>query len=60
MKDTWDNLFFDMRECGLTEELFAEKAGAMIRDDLRRVEDAIKDHDGKKALSIIEELKVEY
>jgi hypothetical protein len=60
MKAFWDNLFFDMKECGLTEELFAVKAGAEIRDDLRRIEDAIKEYDGKKALLIINEIKSTY
>jgi len=60
MKSFWDNLFYDMKECGLTEELFAVKAGAEIRDDLRRIEDAIKDHNGKEALIIIAELKNNY
>lgn len=60
MKNFWSDLFFDMRECGLTEEMFSVKAGAVIKDDLRRIQDAIRDHDGKKALAIIEELKSEY
>lgn len=57
MKPFWDNLFYDMQECGLTQESFAVKAGNEIRDDLQRIEDAIKEYDGKKALAIIAELK---
>jgi len=60
MKAVWDNLFYDMRECGLNEEGFAMKAGNEIRDDLRRIEDSIRDHDGKKALALIDEMKVAY
>lgn len=60
MKNFWADMFYDLHECGLSEELFSIKAGEFIKDDLRRVEDAIRDFDGKKALSIIEEMKKEY
>lgn len=60
MKAFWDNLFFDMDECGITRDQFALKAGTEIRDDLRRIEDAIRKYDGKKALELIDELKNEY
>lgn len=60
MKATWDNLFYDMRECGLTPEQFAQKAGDDIRFNLVRIEDAIREHNGAKALGIIEECKREY
>lgn len=60
MKAFWDNLFYDLRECGLTQEEFALKAGEEIRDGLIRVEDAIMDHEGKKALDLLEELKGAY
>lgn len=60
MKAFWDNLFFDLEECGIDREAFAVKAGSEIRDDLRRIEDAIKEHDGKKALALIDELKGYY
>jgi hypothetical protein len=60
MEAFWDDLFYDMDECGLTREGFANKAGVAIRDDLRRIEDAIEEHDGKKALALIEEFKQNY
>lgn len=60
MKEFWDNLFYDMAECGLSKDDFAIKAGDNIRDDLRRIEDKIKEHDGKAALNLIDELKKEY
>ena len=60
MKAFWDNLYYDMRECGLKEENFALKAGNEIREDLRRIEDAILAHDGKMALTLIEEFKNTY
>jgi hypothetical protein len=60
MKPFWDSLFYGLRECGLDEEGFSFKAGCEIRDDLRRIEDAIRGYDGKKALAIIEELKSQY
>jgi hypothetical protein len=60
MKAFWDNLFFDIRESGDTNEVFAFKAGNEIRDDLRRVEDAIREYDLIKALTLIHELKNYY
>ena len=60
MKNFWSDLFFDMDECGLNREMFAIKAGNCIRDDLRMIEDAIKDHNGKKALFLLEEMKTNY
>jgi len=60
LKAFWDNLFFDMEECGLDKAGFAQKAGKEIRDDLSSIEDAIKDYDGKKALALIDELKTAY
>lgn len=60
MKVFWENLFFDMDECGLDRDAFAMRAGSEIRDDLRRVEDAIRDLDGKQALALIAEMKAAY
>ena len=53
MKAFWDNLFYDMAECGLSKEDFAKKAGKDIREDLCRIEDAIREYDGKEALALI-------
>lgn len=60
MKAFWDNLFYDMEECGLSKEDFAKKAGGEIRNDLSCIEDAIREHDGKKALALIDEFKTQY
>jgi len=61
MKAFWDNLFFDLNNGELkSQEEMALKGGHNICDDLRRIEDAIRQHDGKKALEIIEELKNYY
>lgn len=60
MKAFWDNLFFDMRECGLTEEDFAEKAGKYIREDLSEITNSIKNFDLKKALLLLDEYSKEY
>ena len=57
MKAFWDNLFYDMAECGLDKEEFAKKAGSDICEDLCRIEDAIREHDGKRALTLIAEFK---
>lgn len=50
MKAFWDNLFFDMEECGLTKEQFAEKAGEEFRSELDRIYWAINDHEPKRLL----------
>lgn len=60
MKAFWNNLFFGMKECVPDKEMVAIKAGNKIRDDLRRIEDAIKAHDGNKALALIDEFKDVY
>jgi hypothetical protein len=60
MKSFWDNLFYDIDECGLSREEFAEKAGEEVRDDLNRIKRAIEEHDGKKALFIIKETSRHY
>jgi hypothetical protein len=60
MKPFWDDMFFDLNEGNLTQDTFAFKAGSFIRDDLQRVEDAIRKYDGKTALEIIKEIKQEY
>ena len=60
MKNFWADLFFDMKESGLTEKGAADFAGKYIRDDADRIERAIKDFDLKKALSLIEEMKKDY
>ena len=60
MKAIWDDLFFDIKESGLTEEGAATFMGKQIQDDIDRIERAIKDYDLKKALSLIWEMKKEY
>ena len=60
MKAFWSDFFFDMEECGLDRSTAAFKAGSEIKDDLRRIEDAIRKYEGKKALELIEELKSYY
>lgn len=60
MKSFWDDMFFDMRECGVTETEFAEKAGKSIREDLNSIRRAILDHDGKIALELISEFEKNY
>jgi|GEM_PF-5753034 len=55
MKSFWDDLFFDMDECGITREEFALKGGAEIRDNFTQIENAICSHEPKKALEIIKE-----
>lgn len=60
MKAFWSDFFFDIEECGMDKETAAIKGGNEIRDDLRRIEDAIRSHDGKNALAVIEELKGYY
>ena len=60
MKAFWDNLFYDMREQGLTEEKAAEEVVKDIRDDFDNIEKAILNLDLKKALALIEEYKEYY
>lgn len=60
MKPFWDDLFYDLENSAFDKEGFASSAGKTIRDDLMRIEDAIKQHDGKKALALIEEFKGDY
>jgi len=60
MKAFWNDLFYDMEECGLTKEEFAEKAGEDFRDELDRIYWAIKDHEPKKAFEVIQECKKGY
>ena len=60
MKAIWDNYFFDMDECGLTREQFAEKAGAEVRRVVEDIEYYLKKLDTKKVLSIIKEVKEMY
>lgn len=60
MKSFWSDLFFDIEECGVDKEAASMRAGNEIRDDLQRIEDAIKEHDGKKALAMIDGLKKYY
>ena len=60
MKAFWADLFFDMRENNLTEKGAADFAGKYIRDDVDRIERAIKDLDLKKAISLIWEMKKDY
>ena len=57
VKGFWDDLFYDMDECGLSREDFAMKAGNEIRADLRQIEDAIRGYDGKAALALIAKMK---
>jgi uncharacterized protein YcaQ len=60
MKPFWDNHFHDMDHCGVTREQFAERAGKEIRDDIDRVLRAIQDHEPKKAMELIAEMKKDY
>jgi hypothetical protein len=60
VKPFWDNLFYDMRECGLSEEDFAKKAGKEILDDLHRIEMAIRTYKGREALDLIAQLRNDY
>jgi hypothetical protein len=56
-KKIWDDLFYDMDNCGIDRSAFALKAGAEFKDTLRSIEDAIKAHEPKKALQIIAQAK---
>lgn len=60
MKAFWDNLFYDLDEGHINNETFASMAGKEVRDDLRRIEDAIEAHEGRKALTLIDELMRQY
>ena len=60
MKPFWDNLFFGREECSMPKEECAKKAGQSIRDDLDRIERAIKSYDLRKALGYIKEYKGDY
>ena len=55
MKGFWDNLFYDMDECGLDRSGFAMKAGREIRDVLVDIDNDIKNHNPKKAMARIRE-----
>lgn len=57
MTNFWDNLFYDMDECGLTRELMIVKAGAQIREDLRDAEDLIRQLKPLEALEKLAEIK---
>jgi hypothetical protein len=60
MKPFWGDLFFDVIDCNFDKTAAAIMYGNMIRGDLLRVEDAIRDLDGKKALKLIAEMKETY
>ena len=60
MKSFWDNLFYDLDECAITKEGFADAAGKEIRYDLQRIEDAIRGYGLQKAFDIIDECKKSY
>lgn len=53
-------MFFDMEQSGLMKEWAAEYIGKEIRFDIECVENAIKDFDLKKALSLLDEMKKVY
>jgi hypothetical protein len=60
MKDIWSDFFYDIKECGLTEDQAAKAMGGLIFDDLDRIEEAIKKYDGIKALELIKQMKIDY
>ncbi len=57
MNPFWSNLFYDMNEYGLTQECIAGRGGADIREELRRVEDKIRQLKPLEALELLAELK---
>jgi len=57
MKAFWDDLFYDMDECKMEREEFAQKGGAEICDNLTQIENLICTHEPKKALELIKECK---
>lgn len=60
MKAFWSDMFFDLKECNLSEEDSAKQSGEFIRDDFDNIERAIKSFDLQRALAIIQKAKDEY
>ena len=60
MKEFWDDLFFNKKVLKLTDNDFAEMGGKEIREDLDAIEYEIRQHNGKGALELIDELKARY
>ncbi|MFW6122040.1 MAG: hypothetical protein ACOC80_14250 [Petrotogales bacterium] len=60
MKAFWDDLFFDMDECGDSREDFVKKASDNIHCDLNKIFDLIEKHEPKKAMEFIEKIKKDY
>ena len=53
MKAFWSDLFFDVNEGNSTEEEASSIAGESIRSTLIDIDNAIKNHEPKKAIEII-------
>ena len=60
MKPFWDNIFFDLYEGDIEKETLAGVYGDRICSDFRKIEDAIRNYDLKKALELIDEFKKDY
>ncbi len=59
MKPIWENLFYDLDNCGDTQEDFSRKAGEDICNDLDEIERKLRSFETKEALELIQALKKE-
>jgi len=60
MKAFWDNLFYDMDKIGGDRTKFVNAAGEDIKNSLVRIDNEIKNHNPKKAMSIIKQCINDY